>query len=237
MNDNDLIQLEKFMPKKPGIYGRHKLFNSAVMITLIKINNEYNFVFEKRAKGIRQEGEICFPGGQFDPENDDSCVNAAIRETSEEIGIEPDKIKVFGRMHTIVAAMGAVIEPFAGILQNISPEDIKIQKSEVEKVFFVPVSWFMENKPEIYSVVLEMKPYIEKNGEKEILLPSKELGLPKRYHKPWGNIKQKVLLYKFEDEIIWGLTAELVNEFLRIFKSSKKAKPKKYEKHFSPKKY
>ncbi|MCB9494571.1 MAG: CoA pyrophosphatase [Desulfobacteraceae bacterium] len=221
MNEKDLIQLEKFLPKKPGIYGRHRLFNSAVMITLINIDGEYNFVFEKRAKGIRQEGEICFPGGEYDPENDDSCVNAAIRETSEELGISRENIRVFGRMHTIVAAMGAVIEPFTGIIENISPNDIKIQKSEVEKVFFAPVSWFLENKPETYSVMLQMKPYQEKNGEKKILLPSKELGLPERYHKPWGNIKQSVLLYRFDNELIWGLTAEMISEFTRIYKLSK----------------
>ncbi|MGE4518496.1 MAG: CoA pyrophosphatase [Desulfobacteraceae bacterium] len=222
MNENDLTRLENFMPTKPGIYGRHKLFNSAVMITLIMIDGEYNFVFEKRAKGIRQEGEICFPGGEYDPENDNSCVNAAIRETSEELGIPVENIRVFGRMHTIVAAMGAVIEPFAGILHNILPEDIRIQKTEVEKVFFVPVSWFIENKPEVYSIMLQMLPFCEKKGEKKILLPSEELGLPKRYHKPWGNIKQRVLLYKFNDEVIWGLTAEMISEFVRLLKASKK---------------
>ncbi|MDY0132040.1 MAG: CoA pyrophosphatase [Desulforegulaceae bacterium] len=222
MNETDLIQLEKFMPKKPGIYGRHKLFNYAVMITLIEIDGEYNFVFEKRAKGIRQEGEICFPGGGYDPENDSSCANAAIRETSEELGVPIENIKVFGRMHTIVGAMGFVIEPFAGILHNISPKDINIQKSEVEEVFFIPVSWFLKNKPETYSVMLQIKPSYEKKGEKKVLLPSEELGLPEKYKKPWGNIKQRVLLYRFNDEVIWGLTAEMVSEFTRLLKNSKK---------------
>jgi 8-oxo-dGTP pyrophosphatase MutT (NUDIX family) len=224
MNENDLIELENFLPKKPEIYGRHKYFNSAVMITLIKIKGEYNFVFEKRAQGIRQEGEICFPGGEYEPHKDKSCVETAIRETSEELGISPSNIKIIGRMHTIVAAMGAVIEPFAGILENILPEDIKIQETEVEKVFFVPVSWFLENEPEVYSVMLQMLPFHEKEGEKKILLPAQELGLPKRYHKPWGNIKQRVLLYKFNGEIIWGLTAEMVSEFIRLLKASKNIK-------------
>ncbi|MGM5484232.1 MAG: NUDIX hydrolase [Nanobdellota archaeon] len=216
MNKQELNQVIKKLPCKTGIHGKDKLFNSAVLITLILINDEYHFLFEKRAKGIRQEGEICFPGGRYESDSDDSCMKTAVRETSEELGIDKKNINVLGRMDTIVAAMGATIEPFVGTLENTAPQDIVIQESEVEKVFFVPVSWFLENKPEVYHVALEMKPYVYENGEKKVIFPAKELGLPEKYHNSWGGIKQKVLLYRYNNEIIWGLTAEMVSHFLKI---------------------
>lgn len=45
------------------IINRGEFIDSSVLIIITKINDEYNVIFEKRAKGIRQSGEICFPGG------------------------------------------------------------------------------------------------------------------------------------------------------------------------------
>ncbi|MGM0418989.1 MAG: NUDIX hydrolase [Thermodesulfobacteriota bacterium] len=228
MKKKDLYPLIEQLPKRPGIHGKEKLFNSAVLITLILINDEYNFVFEKRAKGIRQEGEICFPGGMYESDSDDSCMKTAVRETSEELGIDMHNINVLGRLDTIVAAMGATIEPFIGTLENTAPENIVIQETEVEKVFFVPVSWFLKNKPEVYHVALEMKSYVYENGEKKIIFPAKELGLPEKYHNSWGGIRQKVFLYRYKDEVIWGLTAEMVSQFLKLSQQTKETKQSRY---------
>lgn len=221
MNKKHLDLLIKNLPKYPGIHCRERLFNSAVMITLIMIDGEYNFLFEKRAIGIRQAGEVCFPGGRFDSSNDSSCMDAAIRETVEELGIPEEKINVIGRLNTIVAAMGVVVEPFIGILEDIDTEDIKIQEKEVEKFFCIPISWFIKNNPDAYNVVHEIKPYsIDKEGKKKILLPVQELGLPEHYSEPWGNFKHRVLVYRTGTDIVWGLTAEMVNEFINIYRKT-----------------
>ena len=75
------------LPKYPGILGKDAFFNSAVLIPFVTINNELSLLFEKRAANIRQGGEICFPGGEFDASEDDSFEQTAIRETEEETGI------------------------------------------------------------------------------------------------------------------------------------------------------
>lgn len=219
MEKKELSLLAGFLPKYPSIHGKDRLFNSAVMITLIMIDEEYHFLFEKRAKGIRQGGEVCFPGGEYDKKSDTSFQDAAIRETVEELGVNKNNIKVIGPMNTIVAAMGATIDPFIGILENTTINDIKIQQTEVEKIFTIPVSWFLKNNPEIFHIAIEVKPSItRKDGTKEILLPVKELGLPHAYSKPWGFRKYPVLVYRTDQEVVWGLTAEMVNEFINLYK-------------------
>ncbi|PID78456.1 MAG: coenzyme A pyrophosphatase [Gammaproteobacteria bacterium] len=224
MNLKDLNLLKENLPDFPGIHGRERLFNSAVLIPLIIKNDELHFIFEKRAEGIRQGGEICFPGGAYELQHDNSCKDTALRETSEELGIPAKNITMIGQMNTVIAAMGAAIEPFIGIIENISPEDFNIQKNEVKKIFSVPVSWFLENNPEIYNVVLEIKPYEEdEKGARKILLPAKELGLPKRYHNSWGHFKHRVLVYRVQGERIWGLTAEIVNAFINLSPNTKKS--------------
>jgi len=77
MNKNDLENLKKKLPPIPGILGKEEYFNAAVLIPLMMINGEYHFLFEKRAAHIRQGGEVCFPGGEFDPEVDTSFQDTA----------------------------------------------------------------------------------------------------------------------------------------------------------------
>ena len=80
------------------ILGKDKYFNSAVLIPLIQVNEELHFLFEKRANHIRQGGEVSFPGGEFDSKKDQSFRQTAIRETSEELGIPAEIIKVMARL-------------------------------------------------------------------------------------------------------------------------------------------
>jgi len=56
-----------------------------VLVLLVPINGEYHFVLQKRCTNIRQGGEICFPGGKVD-ENDETLEKVAIRETTKEMG-------------------------------------------------------------------------------------------------------------------------------------------------------
>ena len=49
------------------------------------------YAIEKRAMNIAQGGEISFPGGKIEKE-DPSCIETALRETFEEIGIKKERI-------------------------------------------------------------------------------------------------------------------------------------------------
>jgi len=207
--------IKESLPKYPGVSGKERFFNSAVLVPLILIGEEPCFILEKRAKGIAQEGEICFPGGGFDEQQDSSLQDTALRETKEELGIPEDNIDILGRLNTVIAAMGVSIDPFAGLVENIDVDLFSIEKNEVEKLLVIPVSWFQVNQPETYHVTLEVKPYYyNKNGEKVETLPVKDLGLPDRYANPWGCKKYRVLFYQYQGEKIWGLTAEIIDDFI-----------------------
>jgi 8-oxo-dGTP pyrophosphatase MutT (NUDIX family) len=110
MKANKLNILKQRLPKHPNIMGRERFFNAAVLIPLILQGDEYNFLFEKRAKHIRQGGEISFPGGKFEPHQDKSCVNAAIRETEEELGISREQINIIGRLDTFISPRGLILK-------------------------------------------------------------------------------------------------------------------------------
>ena len=215
MDKRNLNALIESLPQHPAILQKDEYLNTAVLIPLIYIDNEYHFLFEKRSANIRQGGEICFPGGEHDETDNLNFEKTAVRETIEELGINKNDIEITGQLGILVGGSGAIINAFIGELKLKDLNDYNIDKTEVEKIFTIPVSFFQNNPPEVYYVRLESHPYyFDENGKKITLLPVEELKLPARYANPWGIRKRKVLVYKTGKEIVWGMTAVLVHEFV-----------------------
>lgn len=218
MKKDNLKKLISNLPKYPNILGRERFFNSAVLIPLIKIKGEYHLLFQKRAATIRQGGDICFPGGGFEIGVDKSFKDTALRETFEELGIQKKDIKVLGQLDTYVAPIGAIIESFVAKVKKKAYKKMNIDFNEVEKTLLIPLSFFKEYDAEEYTLAQEIQPYkINENGEKEIFFPVEELGLPDAYKKPWGNKRHKVWVYKYEGEVIWGITSVIIKDLLEKY--------------------
>ncbi|PIE70975.1 MAG: coenzyme A pyrophosphatase [Deltaproteobacteria bacterium] len=221
MQEIEYRKLVDALPECPGIMGRDRWFYTAVLVPLVWVDGTYHLLFEKRAAGVRQPGEICFPGGHYAAHDDRDCRETAIRETVEELGIDADKICIDGRLGTLVAAMGTVLESFVGRLALSDITALSLDPKEVDRVFTVPVSYFLETAPETYHVRVEVQPaYLNAEGEKVVLFPTKDLGLPEAYHHAWGGRKYPVRLYRVNGEIIWGLTAEIIYELVRRWRAA-----------------
>ena len=209
MNKEQLKNLKSNLPAYPGILGKEEYFNSAVLVPLFLAEGEYHLLFEKRAASIRQGGEICFPGGEIE-ETDADCTEAAIRETEEEVGISREDIEIVGRMDTLIGPRGITVEPIVAELNISDTNSCMIDKTEVEKVFSVPIHYFEENKPKVYKVLSRINyKMFNEDGKEESLIPtdSKE--------KSYSENIRKVLVYKVNGEVIWGITARLVYEIVK----------------------
>ncbi|MBD3306582.1 NUDIX domain-containing protein, partial [candidate division KSB3 bacterium] len=172
---------------------------------------ECHLLFQKRAPHIQQGGEICFPGGRYDPRQDTSSEETALRETVEELGIAREHIRILGRSETVFSHQGLAIDPFVGVLEIADLDELCIDPNEVAQVFLLPMTYFEQNAPAEYQVRVEVQPsYIDEHGEEHILLPAKDLGLPARYAKPWGGRRHRVLVYPTPGVPIWGLTAGMI---------------------------
>ncbi|MBI9097951.1 MAG: CoA pyrophosphatase [Spirochaetaceae bacterium] len=218
---NEILQ-KKIMdciPSDPGVMNSSTYLKSAVLASLYIKEDQPHLIFQKRSSTIKQGGEICFPGGRFDRSKDRNMMETSVRETIEEMGVPREDILVFGQIDTLVATMGTVISCFIGELKIENLSQLTINRDEVEKVFSIPLRWFIENPPAEYNVHLEIKPhYTDEEGKKVVLLPVEELGLPDRYRKPWGLKKHKIYVYKKEGETIWGITAQIVKHISELLK-------------------
>lgn len=213
-------KIPKIFSEYSSIIGKDRYLNSAVLIPITVSNNEEYLLFEKRSVSVRQPGEISFPGGHFDPRFDKDFMDTAIRETVEELGIPKNKITVLGKLGTLVTPMGIIVETFVGKLDCQSLDELKFDSKEVDKTFLVPLNFFFSTQPEIYENQVQLHPFIvDENGNKIDLLPVRELGLPERYANPWKKGKHRVIVYRYQQEIIWGITAELIYELVNRLKN------------------
>jgi len=222
VNGHDLERLRASLPAVPGIQGKSEYFNSVVLVLLALIDCEYHFVLQKRCAGIRQPGEICFPGGAYDAAHDSSLQATAIRETVEELGIPADRLRIVGVLDTVVAPMGATVDAFVGVTDIASLDELVVSVHEVDEAFSVPVSYFEQREPRQYYTTLRIAPsYVDSETNEEVVtFPARELGLPERYWQPWGGAKHPVYVYQVGSRVIWGLTARLIIDVVRKLKQA-----------------
>jgi 8-oxo-dGTP pyrophosphatase MutT (NUDIX family) len=84
----------------------------------------------------RHAGQISLPGGATDP--GETLIDAALREASEEIGVEPGLVRVLGELtpvHVIVS--GFTLHPIVGVADR--RPDFRAAPGEVDEVLEVPL--------------------------------------------------------------------------------------------------
>ncbi len=198
-----------------GIFRRDRYFNAAVLIPFVNHKEGWHILLQKRAKDIRQGGEISFPGGGYE-EQDSSFLETAVRETIEEIGVKRDQIQVFGKLDTYIGRSGVIIEPFLGELAVDHVEELEPDQREVEKLVCIPLQFFMDHEPQVYHIQVEQASYIiDEEGKHKTLLPVKELGLPNRYAGTWGTSLHEIYVYEYGEEVIWGITADILYDVVK----------------------
>lgn len=209
-------RLRKSLSHRPGVLGWDRLSHSSVLAPVVMVDGEPHLLFQERTKGIRQGGEISFPGGGFEPERDTDLCATALRECWEEMGIAPGRVTVMGELDTLITSVGLTVSCYVGLLERGTLETMTINEDEVAAWFTMPLAYFMATEPEIYQVRLMLEPHYDHPEKGRVtLLPAEALGLPKRYHKPWGGVTRDVYLWDTPHGTLWGITAELVWELVR----------------------
>lgn len=185
-----------------GLIGENEEYTKyAVGIPLININNELSVLFQVRARNLKnQPGEISFPGGRI--EKNESSLIAAVRETCEELNIRNNSIENLGNLDLLITQHNKIIYSYVFHLDEKT--EIQPSENEVDHVFFVPLSFFIHNKPiskaiKILSEPLDELPYSNLTGAMEY---------------KWIEGRGNIYLYKFENYVIWGLTAKIMKHFI-----------------------
>lgn len=187
--------------------GEETAFRSAVLIPLVQVDDKWHILFEVRSLTMRkQPGDISFPGGRIDA-TDASPLAAALRETHEELGIDPTTVQVVGPLSPYVASSSFVTYPFVAIIDTnqIIPE---YNKEEVEKVLTVPIDWLVNYEPYMHLVSVEPMPSID--------FPYDKIVNGAQYK--WRTRSMEEWFFDYEQYTIWGLTARILKHFIELMK-------------------
>ena len=187
--------------------GEETAFRSAVLIPLVQVDEEWHILFEVRSFTMRkQPGDISFPGGRIDP-TDPSPMAAALRETHEELGVDPKTVTIVGTLSPYIASSSFVIYPFVATI-DYNQIIHSYNKEEVEEVFTIPIKWLLNYEP--YMHVVSVKPVPSPNFPYEKIMNGAQYQWSARSMEEW--------FFDYEKYTIWGLTARILKHFIGIIK-------------------
>jgi 8-oxo-dGTP pyrophosphatase MutT (NUDIX family) len=130
-------------------------------------------------------GQIALPGGRVEPQ-DTSRAATAVRETFEELGIDPARLDVLGELDDVPTPTGFVITP---VIAAIGAEPIEYRPSprEVAAMFEAPLQLFVDRSA------------AELMGERE-----------------WRGNRYQLRAYLFGEHRIWGATARILESLMDV---------------------
>jgi len=110
---------------------------SAVLIPIVLRGDEPTVLITRRQSHIRFGGHLCFPGGTVDTD-DASPVEAALRESGEEIHLDASQVEVLGSLGDYYTQAGYLIKPVVGLI--VPPASIQANTDEVSDVYEIRLS-------------------------------------------------------------------------------------------------
>ncbi len=173
-----------------GIDTAPPLIRAGVLIPLVKRRNGIELLFTRRTDTVlTHKGQISFPGGQRE-DTDVETMETALRESYEEIGLEPSRVTVLGELDDVFTAVSSfVITPVVGLVEG-GIDDLVLAPDEVKSVLVVPVTRLLD--PEVH------RTEIRSVGEQQY----------------------RIHYYTVGDDVIWGATGRIVYQFLKAWEEA-----------------
>jgi 8-oxo-dGTP pyrophosphatase MutT (NUDIX family) len=152
------IQLENHLKEKLSNHKQRTFaytslngVDAAVLIPLFFKEGEAYLLFTKRTDKVEHhKGQISFPGGRMDDTDDDLLITA-LRETEEEVGINPSDITVLGQTDRFLTNTHYLVTPFVGSFDY--PYDYQVNYDEIDRLIEVPLSHLLHDDD------FQIKPY------------------------------------------------------------------------------
>ncbi|RUT35210.1 CoA pyrophosphatase [Arsenicitalea aurantiaca] len=111
---------------------------AAVLIGLVRREAGFTVLYTERSSTLRaHSGQVAFPGGKIDPEDEDAAA-AALREAHEEVALAPEEARILGFLPHYFTGTNYLITPVVALVEPSAP--FVPNPREVSDVFEVPLA-------------------------------------------------------------------------------------------------
>ena len=186
------LLIQKNLIRASDVPDRKIHTRASVLIPMFRMNGNWHLLFIRRTDLVKDHKGQVAFPGGAAEPGDSSPEITALRETEEEIGLKPSEVNLLGRLNDLFTPTGYLIAPIIGQIKW--PFEIKLSPQEVSRVFTIPIGWLADpaNRAE-------------------------------RYYQPQNGQRHKVIYFKdYDGELLWGITARLTLDFLRVLGLAKR---------------
>ena len=115
---------------------------AGVLIPIIEREDRLSVLLTRRSAALRYHAsQVSFPGGRMEP-GDADIQATALRETWEEVGIQPSDVEVAGYLEPTPTITGYAVTAIVGIVRP--GIELRIDPAEVEHAFEVPLAYLLD---------------------------------------------------------------------------------------------
>ncbi len=121
----------------------HPYRRAAVLVPVFVQEGAPHLLLTKRTEAVEHhKGQISFPGGGEEP-GDTDLLATALRETYEELGLDPEAVEVWGRLDELETVVsGFAITPYVGFVPRLGA--LRPNPNEIDEVVAVPLAMFLD---------------------------------------------------------------------------------------------
>lgn len=176
----------------PEISYHRDVFNeeprcAAVLIPLLWADDSWHILFTRRNQSLPEHsGQVAFPGGRCDPE-DKNPESTALREAHEEIGLNPETVRILGCLNDFLTVTNYRVTPVVGVMPW--PYPLHLAEVEVSRAFTIPLAWLSD--PQNHEI-------------RRRQLPA-----------PYSTISV-VYFNEYDNEILWGASARFTLRLIEV---------------------
>lgn len=123
---------------------KFNFLEASVLIPILTFKKDLEILLTKRSNNLKNHpGQIAFPGGKKD-QSDRSPIETALRETQEEVGLNPKNVEIIASLPSHKTATGFVIKPYLGLINQ--PFSETLRQGEVDEIFTVPYEYILNEE-------------------------------------------------------------------------------------------
>ena len=117
---------------------------AGVLVPIMERPAGLSVLLTQRAPDLKHHaGQASFPGGRME-RRDADVRETALRETHEEVGIEPSRVDVIGYLEAMPTITGFAVTPVVGLVSD--PVELAIDRTEVDYAFEIPLDFLLDEQ-------------------------------------------------------------------------------------------